>query len=83
MQVPFMYSIDNAPPDFHRGTAYGLIELGKKHRFKVEIISETGEPLVTAELLTNIVMSKMVLNWIRQKTPRHAAGFSAFSVAGD
>lgn len=69
MQVPFIYPIHDAPLDFHRWTAHGLIELAKKHGFKLEIINETGEPLETAALLTNIAMSKTTLNWIRQKNP--------------
>ncbi len=69
MQVPFIYPIHDAPLDFHRWTAHGLIELGKKYGFKVEIINETGEPLETAALLTNIATSKTVLNWIMRKNP--------------
>ena len=69
MHVPFIYPIHDPPLDFHRWTAHGLIELGKKYGFQVEIINETGEPLETAALLTNIATSKMMLNWIMQKNP--------------
>ena len=69
MQVPFIYPIHDAPLDFQRWTRYGFEEMAKKQGFKFGQIISVGEPLEAAALLTNIAMSKTVLNWIKQKNP--------------
>ena len=69
MHVPFIYPIHDAPLDFQRWTRYGFEEMAKKQGFKFEQITSVGEPLEAAALLTNIAMSKTVLNWIKQKNP--------------
>jgi len=69
MQVPFIYPIHDAPLDFQRWTRYGFEEMAKKQGFKFAQITSVGEPLEAAALLTNIAMSKTVVNWIKQKNP--------------
>lgn len=69
LQVPFLYPIHDAPLDFHRWTDHGLRELARQHGFSVDTTAVLGHPLQTAALLTNIALSKTVMNWVRQRNP--------------
>jgi SAM-dependent methyltransferase len=69
LKVPFLYPIHDAPLDFTRWTNHGLRELAWSHGFRIENESALGHPLETAALLTNISMSRTVLNWIEQRNP--------------
>ena len=69
IQVPFIYPIHDAPLDFRRWTLYGLRQLAKRHNFFVKEEIPFGRPLETAALLTNIAITKTVLNWTKRKNP--------------
>jgi SAM-dependent methyltransferase len=69
IQVPFIYPIHDAPLDFHRWTLYGLRQLANRHNFFVKKEIPFGSPLETAALLTNIAITKTVLNWAKRKNP--------------
>lgn len=67
LQIPFLYPIHDAPLDFQRWTIHGLHTLLSAHGFNIEKQDEFGAPLETAALLTNIALSKTVLNWLRAR----------------
>ncbi|MFO7682219.1 MAG: class I SAM-dependent methyltransferase [Chloroflexota bacterium] len=69
LQVPFLYPLHDAPYDFHRWTIHGLRALADRYGFAIESELISGHPLETAALLTNLALSKTVLNWFRQKNP--------------
>ena len=69
LQVPFIYPIHDAPLDFHRWTQHGLERAALRHGFEIGSIQAVGHPASTAALITNIAMSKTVLNWIHGKNP--------------
>jgi SAM-dependent methyltransferase len=69
LQVPFVYPIHDAPLDFQRWTIYGLRELAKQSHFVVDEEVPLGNPLESAALLTNIAITKTILNWINRKNP--------------
>jgi SAM-dependent methyltransferase len=68
--VPFLYPIHDAPHDYQRWSLYGLKKLADEQGFTVTKEAYQGNPLETAALLSNIGMTKSVLNWI---SSRHAA----------
>ena len=74
LKVPFMYPIHDAPVDFHRWTRFGLLQLVRRHGFRVVIDRHIGEPVETAALLTNIAWSKTVLRWARSSNPMMLLG---------
>jgi SAM-dependent methyltransferase len=69
VQVPFLYPIHDAPLDFTRWTAHGLERLATHHGFQVAEQVVLGHPLETAALLSNIALSKTVLNWVERRNP--------------
>lgn len=69
LQVPFLYPLHDAPYDFHRWTIHGLRALAGRYGFAIESELISGHSLETAALLTNLALSKTVLNWFRQKNP--------------
>lgn len=69
LQVPFLYPLHDVPNDFHRWTIHGLRALAGRYGFSVEHEYVSGHPLESAALLTNLALSKTVLNWFRQKNP--------------
>lgn len=73
--VPFMYPVHDAPLDFHRWTSHGLNEAAQKYRFEIISNRSCGHPLETAALLTNIAVTKTVLNWVRDRNPLCLLGF--------
>lgn len=69
LQVPFMYPIHDDPLDFQRWTIHGLRKLADETRFVIEEEVTLGSPAESAALLANIVISKTVLSWMRNKNP--------------
>lgn len=69
LQVPFLYPIHDAPLDFHRWSRYGLEAFAMKHGFTIIKLVQTGKPLETAALLSNISMCKTLLNWAENRNP--------------
>jgi SAM-dependent methyltransferase len=69
LQVPFLYPLHDAPYDYQRWTCFGLRRLAQKYRFQIEMETSLGHPLESAALLTNLALSKTILNWVRQKHP--------------
>lgn len=69
IQVPFLYPLHDQPLDFHRWTEYGLAQLSQKHCFSIKDQQVYGHPLETAALLSNIALSKTLLNWLQAKNP--------------
>ncbi len=65
--IPFLYPIHDAPFDFQRLTIYGLRELFNTNKFKIIEENSTGNPLMTAMLLTNIALVKTVLKAIEKR----------------
>lgn len=69
LQVPFLYPLHDAPYDFHRWTIHGLRALAERYEFDIESEMVRGHPAESAALLTNLAISKTVLNWLRTKNP--------------
>lgn len=69
LQVPFLYPLHDAPYDFHRWTIHGLRALAGHYGFSIESETVFGHPAESAALLTNLALSKTVLNWFRSKNP--------------
>lgn len=69
IRVPFMYPIHDAPLDFHRWTIHGLHQMATKNGFQVINSIQTGNPVETAAMLTNIALTKTALIWIEKKNP--------------
>jgi SAM-dependent methyltransferase len=67
LQVPFLYPIHDAPRDYQRWTKYGFSELALRHGFTIEEETYSGQPLETGALISNIAVTKTVLNWISKK----------------
>jgi ubiquinone/menaquinone biosynthesis C-methylase UbiE len=67
MQVPFLYPLHDEPRDYVRFTRHGLKEAARKNGFSVEDCIATGHPVETSALLSNIAISKTVLEWVRDK----------------
>lgn len=69
VQVPFMYPLHDQPLDFHRWTRHGLRRAAARSRFAITAEWASGHPLETAALITNIALSKSIINWYQQKNP--------------
>ena len=69
IQVPFIYPIHDAPLDFHRWTRFGLRRAAEEVGFEAVEELAVGHPLESAALLSNIALSKTVLNWIASRNP--------------
>ncbi len=69
INVPFLYPLHDEPLDFQRWTQHGLQQLAYRHGFQLRKLDAWGHPLETAALLTNIALSKTLLNWMKQKNP--------------
>ncbi len=67
IQVPFLYPVHDAPLDYHRWTRFGLLRAAERHGYTVSKEDTLGHPLESAALLTNIALSKTVLNWLRRR----------------
>lgn len=67
--VPFMYPVHDAPLDFHRWTSHGLKRAADRHGFEVVSTRACGHLLETAALLTNLALTKTVLNWAKAGNP--------------
>jgi SAM-dependent methyltransferase len=67
--VPFIYPIHDAPHDYQRWSINGLKQLAGEQGFIIEKEAYSGNPLETATLLTNIGMTKSILNWISRRHP--------------
>ncbi|HIJ79887.1 MAG: class I SAM-dependent methyltransferase [Desulfobulbaceae bacterium] len=69
LNVPFIYPIHDAPLDFHRWTPHGLDNLAQKNDFSITTELSAGSQLQTAAVISNIAMTKSVLDWIEKKHP--------------
>ena len=67
LQVPFLYPIHDAPCDYGRWSKFGLKELASHHGFVIEKESFSGNLLESSAVISNIAMTKTVLNWLSQK----------------
>lgn len=67
IQVPFLYPIHDAPIDYRRWSKFGLNEMASRHGFDIKKESSSGNLLESAAIISNIAMSKTVLNWFSQK----------------
>ena len=67
LQVPFLYPIHDSPCDYQRWSKFGLNKIASQHGFVIEKESFYGNPLESAAIISNIAMTKTVLNWISQK----------------
>jgi len=67
LQVPFLYPLHDTPLDFQRWTHYGLQQIATQVGLYEQKQWTFGQPLETAALLGNIALSKIVLNWLKQK----------------
>lgn len=68
IQTPFLYPLHDEPLDFNRWTLYGLRSMAERFGFEVVQEYAVARPLETAGLLSNIALSKTVLNWIRNRS---------------
>ncbi len=69
IQVPFLYPLHDTPYDFQRWTENGLSVIAETHHFDVICQSSWGHPLETAALITNLGISRTILQWAKQKNP--------------
>jgi SAM-dependent methyltransferase len=69
IQIPFLYPIHDAPLDFRRWTRFGLVGAAERAGFVVRKEMAIGHPAETAALLSNIALSKTVLNWVADRNP--------------
>lgn len=69
IQVPFLYPLHDEPYDFQRWTIYGLRKLARRYDFQIEQEMSFGHPLESAALISNLALSKTVINWIRDRHP--------------
>lgn len=67
LQVPFLYPLHDAPYDFYRWTIYGLRSEAAKYGFIKQEEILRGHPLETAALLTNLALSRIILDWYKRK----------------
>lgn len=67
LQVPYLYPIHDAPRDYRRWSKFGLKELASRHGFVIEKESFSGNLLESSAVISNIAMTKTILNWISQK----------------
>jgi ubiquinone/menaquinone biosynthesis C-methylase UbiE len=67
LQVPFLYPIHDAPCDYRRWSKFGLKELASHHGFVIEKESFSGNLLESSAVISNIAMTKTILNWLSQK----------------
>lgn len=66
LQIPFLYPLHDAPHDHTRWTLFGLRSMAHRGEFAVLEESYTGEPIVTAALLTNIALVHSVMTGLRR-----------------
>jgi len=69
MQVPFLYPLHDEPRDYIRLTRWGLEKLAMKYEFQIDTFGAIGHPCETAALLSNLALSKTVLNWFADRSP--------------
>jgi len=69
MQVPFLYPLHDEPRDYIRLTRWGLEKLAMKYKFHIDTFAVIGHPCETAALLSNLALSKTVLNWFAGRSP--------------
>lgn len=67
--VPFLYPIHDAPLDFTRWTRHGLRSLAQRHGLSIAEETAQGHAIESAALLTNIALSKTLLDCIRTRNP--------------
>lgn len=67
LQVPFLYPIHDAPCDYRRWSKFGLNQMASQHGFLIVKESFSGNLLESSAIISNIAMTKTVLNWISQK----------------
>jgi SAM-dependent methyltransferase len=69
LQVPFIYPIHDAPLDFQRWTIHGLHQLAQDFGFEIKETIIFGRPLETAALLTNIASCRILIEFIKKRSP--------------
>jgi SAM-dependent methyltransferase len=69
LQVPFIYPVHDAPLDFYRWTIFGIRKIIERNNLVVVKETYQGNPADTSFLLLNIALSKIILNWIKQRNP--------------
>jgi ubiquinone/menaquinone biosynthesis C-methylase UbiE len=67
LQVPFLYPIHDAPYDYRRYSKFGLNEMLSRHGFFIVRESFSGNLLESSAVISNIAMTKTVLNWLSQR----------------
>ena len=70
---PF-FTLCMMPLDFRRWTRYELAEATTRHNYGVEDCEILGRPLEAAALNVNIAISKLVLDWLRRRSPLAVLG---------
>jgi SAM-dependent methyltransferase len=69
LNLPFIYPLHDVPHDYQRWTIYGIRSLLTGRGFDIQSEVSHGKALVTACLLTNLALSKSVLNSIERPHP--------------
>ncbi len=69
LKVPCLYPLHDRPLDFQRWTSHGLLELARRHGLVITEMDCWGSPMETAILLTNLALSKLVINGLQHRHP--------------
>ena len=68
MQIPFLYPLHDEPRDYIRLTRHGLAKLARDYKMDIEVLTAIGHPCETAALLSNLAISKIILNWLSNRS---------------
>lgn len=69
LKVPFLYPLHDEPRDFGRFTIHGLRKLAENHGFEITFSKPIGHPVETAALLGNLALSKIMIDWMKTRSP--------------
>ncbi len=69
LNLPFIYPLHDVPHDYQRWTIYGIRSLLTDKGFEIQSEKSHGTALVSACLLTNLALSKIVLDSFERRHP--------------
>lgn len=76
-QTPFLYPLHDLPYDFQRWSAYGIRQFATRNPVTLEHLETNGHAIHTAVLLSNLALSRLILDAFEKRQP----GFLLLPVA--